>query len=317
MKKTTIAELAEKANVSVTTVSRVFNGHPYIKAETADLVKKIARDINYIPKSAAHVRRVALIIHEFRENIINNYSASLMMMFGDYCAKNGISFQIITSNCLDLLDEYYIDYSISTTPKLKNISKYRNTKFVFINTIPPGQSGVRSENYETIRHAVRYLVERGCKRPAIVLPLAPSINIFERKDAFNRAARELKIPQSDFAVIELDYRRNEFEDFSKAIRRIDADGLIIGGEAMPMKICYFLGLLNIRVPADMSVISYEAPGFSEFLMPPHTTISQDFGKLVSEAFKMLDKFPGAGDGEEEVMVPCGFIERDSVIIRNS
>jgi LacI family transcriptional regulator, galactose operon repressor len=307
MRKTSIKELATKANVSVTTVSRVFNGHPHTNAKTAKLVKKLAREINYIPKSAARQYRVAVIISKLDENQINNYTSTLLMEIGNYCSEKSIHFQIIPENCLNLLDEYYIDYAISLVSNLSNIKQYSRTKFIFINTIPDGGSGVRSDNFESISHAVEYLVGHGRKRLAIVLPKNSTV---ERITAFQLALDKVGLAQEKCVVIEL-FGQQEFEIFSKHIRHSNVDGLIIGGESMPMQICYFLDLLKLKVPDDISVISYEVPNFSKFLLPPHTTIKQNFKALVEEAFAML-KDTKKVKTDNNVIIPCEFIERESV-----
>ena len=46
---TNITEIAKKANVSRTTVSRVLNNHPYVKPEKRDAVLKAMKELNYVP----------------------------------------------------------------------------------------------------------------------------------------------------------------------------------------------------------------------------------------------------------------------------
>ena len=311
MKRSTIQELAAKANVSVTTVSRVFNGHPHTNPDTIQRVKKIARQINYIPKGVSKRQRIAVILPKFEENKINNYTSSLLLSIGQYCSENGIHFQIITADCLNLLDEYYIDCAISLTSRLENVEKYSNTKFIYINTIPPGAPGVRSENYMAIKRAVEYLAGYGRKKQAIVLPLTSALSAKERIAAFRQAVLEAGLSEDECAVIELPMHK-EFEVFSKHVRRIKANGIIIGGESMPLTINYYLSLLNLKVPEDVSLVSFESPNFSEFLTPPHTTIKQNFEQMVKEAFKMLDAaMKGKLDADANIVVPCEFIERES------
>ena len=49
---TNIKEVAKKANVSVTTVSRYLNDHPYISADKKK-IQQAMRELDYIPNSAA------------------------------------------------------------------------------------------------------------------------------------------------------------------------------------------------------------------------------------------------------------------------
>jgi DNA-binding LacI/PurR family transcriptional regulator len=46
----TIRDVAKKANVSISTVSRVLNGHKMISDETRQKVLKTVEELNYTPK---------------------------------------------------------------------------------------------------------------------------------------------------------------------------------------------------------------------------------------------------------------------------
>ena len=53
LKKLTIREIATKADVSRSTVSRVLSGHPNVNAETRTLVQSVMKELNYIPNRLA------------------------------------------------------------------------------------------------------------------------------------------------------------------------------------------------------------------------------------------------------------------------
>ena len=88
--------------------------------------------------------------------------------------------------------------------------------------------------------------------------------------------------------------------------------LIAAGESNGLAFAQQLNSLHIRVPEEISILSMEFPGISERLLPPHTTLSQDFRGLAREAVTLLDLLvehkPVAGD----IRVPYLLIERGSV-----
>jgi DNA-binding LacI/PurR family transcriptional regulator len=55
--------------------------------------------------------------------------------------------------------------------------------------------------------------------------------------------------------------------------------LFIAEEALTLKTIYYLDLLGKRVPEDISVVSKEISGSTEFLHPPITCIIQPLKKL--------------------------------------
>ncbi len=53
-----ITDIAKRANVSRTTVSRVMNNHPYVKEEKRDAVLKAIEELNYMPNlNAVHLSK--------------------------------------------------------------------------------------------------------------------------------------------------------------------------------------------------------------------------------------------------------------------
>ncbi len=62
--KATIHDIAEKLNITASTVSRALRGHPRISAETKKAVLKVAQKLNYQPN------HIAAALRNGRSNII-------------------------------------------------------------------------------------------------------------------------------------------------------------------------------------------------------------------------------------------------------
>ena len=63
MKKSTIYDIAEKAGVSVTTVTRAFKKDSSIKPETRDRILRLAKEFNYTPSlNAVRLAKKAIVI---------------------------------------------------------------------------------------------------------------------------------------------------------------------------------------------------------------------------------------------------------------
>ena len=74
--------------------------------------------------------------------------------------------------------------------------------------------------------------------------------------------------------------------------------------------------MNLRIPEDLSVISYENNYASAYMVPPHTTVAQDFTRLAEHAVNLaLEALEGQVISDRHIEVPNSFIERDSVKIR--
>ena len=81
MKNNRINDIAAKAGVSVSTVSRVFNNRPYVKEELRKRVLEVAVDMDYTPKSMARRDTISVVISRSDDFVANNYERSLANRF--------------------------------------------------------------------------------------------------------------------------------------------------------------------------------------------------------------------------------------------
>ena len=72
MNETTIYDIAKKAGVSASTVSRVINNYQYVRKDTREKIQKLLDESNYIPNAAARSlvtqssRMVGVLIADLR-----------------------------------------------------------------------------------------------------------------------------------------------------------------------------------------------------------------------------------------------------------
>src|SRR6187402_1500316 len=76
--KITIAEVAKKLNVSISTISRALSDHHSISEKTKELVRKTASELNYTPNNVAaslrsgKVKSIGVIIPRIHSNFLSN-----------------------------------------------------------------------------------------------------------------------------------------------------------------------------------------------------------------------------------------------------
>ena len=109
----TIKDVAEKAGLSVTTVSRFLNNHPYISDDKKEKILAAMKALDYEPSTVAQqmrgvkTYRIGVLI----SRITNPFFASLVDALEVTARKNGYSVLIVQNhdsageekNCLDLL----------------------------------------------------------------------------------------------------------------------------------------------------------------------------------------------------------------------
>ena len=115
----TIKDVAEKAGLSVTTVSRFLNNHPYIAEDKKEKILAAMKELDYEPSTVAQqmrgvkTHRIGVLI----SRITNPFFASLVDALEVTARKHGYSVLIVQNhnsageeeNCLDLLKKKIID----------------------------------------------------------------------------------------------------------------------------------------------------------------------------------------------------------------
>ena len=95
-----IRTVAERANVSIATVSRTINHVPTVNAKMAKRVWEVIRELNYFPNTQARAlvsgrtRLFGLIVSE----ITNPFFPELIQGFEDIAVENGYEILVSSSN---------------------------------------------------------------------------------------------------------------------------------------------------------------------------------------------------------------------------
>lgn len=314
MKRSNITELARKANVSVATVSRAMNNHPYVKKDVYDRIMNAAHEMNYTPGNVVRKKRLGIIIEDFDYNMIGAYSSNVLMHLGKYCGMNGWGMEIVPISDLQLLEESFIKVAISMSQR--SIGKLKHTRIIPFNWAIDDYPAVLSDDKQGIRIALEHLFERGCRRPVMCLPCNESpgaiSSVGQRKAGFGEYLRELELSSGEGTIGYLN-EGNPVEVIGKLLKNNQADSLIIAGEDMLYPVNYALDILRYKIPEDISVISYENRMISQYMIPPHTAIVQDFDRLADNAIRLADKvLEGTLEPNTRILVPSQLIVRESV-----
>lgn len=314
MKRSNITELARKANVSVATVSRAMNNHPYVKKDVYDRIMNAAHEMNYTPgRNNVKKKRIGIIVSDFETHAMNAYSSNMLLHLSKECGLNGFSMEIIPFKDLYLVEENFLKVAVMfESPDITELIKIKHTQFICINSLVDGFPCVSSDHAQGIEMAVNYLVERGHRNIAMILPHDSSnTSVMLRRESFFAAMSGKGLSVSKDMIAYLNDK--PVESVAKIIRVQAPDSLICAGEDLyPAN--YAISLLGISVPRDLSVISYENMYISEYMNPPQTTVAQNFDRLAAEAIKLADDVVSGKfiNPDLRIIIPNNFVERESV-----
>lgn len=308
-KNTTILDIAEAAEVSTATVSRVLNGSGKVKEATAKRVLRAADQMNYHPNRVARRMRTksinSLVIGLIVPDMYNPFFSELCRAVEDVAFKyKHVTFICNTDEDSDK-ENFYIESMRSekvsgliiapTDSKSPNLEKLAKLKFPTVCVDrKPAFENIDSCTIDSERGgyiATSRLIELGHKRIAIINGPRRLSTSKDRFTGYKKAMADAGLPLLDELV--------HFEDYKiaggvKATRKLlklqnHPTAIFSCNSLMTLGCISELQKQKISIPNDIALISYDEMPWSSVLSPPVTTIMQPCYELGSSAAELLIK----------------------------
>lgn len=313
--KITIQDIAKKAGVSACTVSRVFNKHPYVKDEVSSNVLSVARQLDYTPKFATVEKKIAILINGLHSFKRPGYENIIFYSIMKRTAELGYGVEIVPLHENKYHFERFVKGAVSLVYSPETTAMVREktgTPIVTVNNFIPGLSHVCSDHRGGSRKAVEYLVSKGHRRIGLMLNNLVNWGDMERAKGFKSELSRNGITVEENLISTSSPRGNTLEIMAKMMRH-KPTAIFAAGENIGLEVTHALNLLNFRIPEDVSILSFENVGVSEYLTPALTTIDQGLYAIGEETVNTLVRIIEQGaDGPESIVLPNQLIERDSV-----
>ena len=331
----TIKDVARKCGLSISTVSKVFNGYPDISEATRRQVTEAAREIGYKPNALARALKTnrsynigVLFVDENISGLMHPFFAAVLNAFKAEAERHGYDITFINHN-IGTMEMTYLEhcrYRNVDGTCLACVDFYSAEVVELVNSDIPcvtidhifhNRPGIISDNLNGMRMLVDRAASLGHRRIAYVHGQRNSAVTENRIRGFYRAMQANGIAVPEGYVIQGRYDDAECiqECIGRLLERPDRPTCIL----LPDDASYFatLELLrdrNLRVPEDISVAGYDGIRAAQTVHPRLTTIWQNSAEMGREAAqRLIDhiEHPGAGVGEP-VLIPTQIIEGESM-----
>lgn len=298
-RKITIRDVATAAGVSVSTVSRHLNGRISLPEPTAKRIEQTVKNLSYRPNALA--RRLTHGKSETLGFITSDIAYPLFAAIASAseaeAAANGYSLLMFNSrNIVDneiaflaRIDDRQVDGVLLMTnhsdegPLVRKINQSGNV--VLIDEDVPGARAPRlfAENARGARLAIEHLIAAGHRRIAVIAGPEGLLSTIERLAGYHETMEAAGIEIDPALVFKVSY------DESAGSEAFDA---LMGMADPPTAVFAFADMLaigaiklarqrGIRIPDDVSLVSFDDILHAELLDPPLTTVRQspeDFGR---------------------------------------
>jgi LacI family repressor for deo operon, udp, cdd, tsx, nupC, and nupG len=326
-----IEDVANKAGVSVATVSRVMNDFPNVRESTRQRVLETMRELSYSPNVAARNlrKRASNNILVLTPNFTNPFYSHILSGISEYARQidysvfivpyeseksiDGIMKNLFDSQKADgaiLLsfnydDDWLVDFE-------KDYFLVQCAEFTKKTSHIPH---ISIDNYKAMYDMTRHMQTLGHKRIALVVNDNKFISTGLRRKGFIDAIEEAgyNYDYEKYIYLGKDYG---FETGIEAARK-----LLLMDEPPTAILCFSdilaLGVINganelgRKVPEDVSVTGFDDVDYTKMLHPYLTTVKQPCYELGKRSMELLNKYINTKECEHEIYLPYEIKIRES------
>ena len=325
----TLAEIAEQADVSTATVSRVLNGKSNVAESTRHQVLAALDILGYErPESVHHASRglIGLIVPELSNPIFPLFAQEIEQLLAPtshtplLCtqAPGGISEDEYIEMLVDRGVDGIIFVSGRHADTTCDITRYqrlreRGVRIVTINGNAPliSAPGFTSDDSASACMAVNHLVSLGHRR--IGLTVGPTRMVpAQRKRSGYGDAMHAALPQEPLRIVETLYTYEGGVTAGAQLLAQGCTGVVCGSDLMALGVIQAARNAGLEVPRDVSVIGYDDSPLIPMTNPPLTTVRQPVAAICRAAVTTI---LAAIDGEEPVEAEMLFTPE--LIVRSS
>ena len=304
--RVTIRDVASKAGVSVTTVSRVLNGKDDISEETFNKVQAVVQDLGYASSLAARGMRshrtnlIGLILHD----VASLYSQEIMRGVNQVIAKIDKDLIVYTSGGLDREnvaqhERYYVallngsitDGAIVVTPTATQFTTHAPLVIIDPNNEAPDYPSIIAANQEGALAAMNYLTDLGHRRIGHIAGEMKLVSANQRLQGYKDGLIAAGIPLNEDLIEIGDYTTETAVICARKLLslRERPTAIFAANDMSAIGVYQAAREFGLEIPGDLSVVGFDNLREAAFLNPPLTTIDQSIEKMGTIATELLVK----------------------------
>ncbi|MFY0256429.1 LacI family DNA-binding transcriptional regulator [Chitinophaga sp. 30R24] len=332
--KITIYDIAQKLNLSASTVSRALQNNPLINLETREKIQHAAAEMGYVPNW------IASSLRKKRSNILGLIVPRTSMYFQSTAIsgiqheahKYGFSIVIGQSDETVAMEKELVHtfYSLRVDGLLAVASMFttnvdhfnpfikNNIPLVFYDRVPSDFQGytITGDDFKGGFLATEHLIKQGCKRIAHFSGLL-SCNLYQQRLAGYKAALaqygisfdEKLVYINDLTMDAATIAAHQLFDSSQL-----PDGLFASNDSSAVAFIREAKNRSITIPQQIKVVGYSNDLSSRIISPTLTTIEQSGYNMGQKAVETIVQLINQ---EENVKVTKNFVFPVELIKRES
>lgn len=338
----TLKDVAKAAGVSTATVSHVLNGTKKLSPETVERVLKVIQEMGYLPNNLAKSLRrgKTMIVGVLVEDIRGLPVPDIVCGIGDRLKDDGYKMLLYDLHLMEKLHNRNEDLSfhrrqiedgfaalqaarvdgliyvgMQDIPLMYRIRPMDKPLVFAYSHVTQDDCYVTYDNLEATGQLIRYLIDRGHSRIAVISGHPHSYPTTMRMYGYCRAMHDAGLSIPDGYIHYGDW---SFESGYREAKKLLAasprpTAIFAMNDSMAAGCIHALTEEGVRVPEDVSVIGFENHVLASYIKPMLTTAAIPTLEIGKQAASyVLERIQSAGSAPEHKILPCTLVERSSV-----
>jgi DNA-binding LacI/PurR family transcriptional regulator len=327
-----IREVAQRAGVSIATVSRTVNRIPSVNPELAKRVWRAIDEVGYLPNTQARAlvsgrsRMLGLIVSE----ITNPFFPELVQEFENLAVAQGYEVLIGSTNYEPSRTESLIRRMLQRNVDGVAVMTFgieedlvqklveREFPLVFVDAGPdlPNIRVLKVEYGEGIRQGVQHLAALGHRSIAFITGPLHLRSALARRDAFVKSMAELGLTAPHEHIVEGSHTMEGGIGSMEKLLALEElpTAVMCSNDMTAIGVLHALYRTTHKVPEEISVVGFDDIHLAQFVLPPLTTVQMSCAHLAAAAVEALRAGIEADHprtGNKEWRIPTRLVVRQS------
>lgn len=334
-KRVTIKDLAEKMNLSVSTISRAMHDHPSIGKKTKQEIRQMAKKLGYYPNSVASnlrrnrtfsigiiVPRVDVHFHSLVISGIEEVAYQAGYSVSIYQTRDSLKREVAIVETLQKnMVEGVIACLALETEQSGHFASFGdfNVPVVFYDRVSDelDVNKVVIDDFESAFNATEHLVKQGCKRIAHISGKQTTGIFKSRLAGYKAALQKYDLPVDERLIVytndlSYDEGKDAANDFLKLKER--PDGIFCANDYTAISAIQVFMKAGYKIPEDVAVIGFSNYPISRILEPALSSVDDRAFLMGKTAAKLLIRQiaeEDTGIASETIVLKTDLIIRDS------
>lgn len=327
-----IYDISQKAGVSTATVSRVLNHNKNVSEKTRQKVLSVMAEEDYQPNAFARgltlntMQTIGLLCADTSDPYLGSAIAFLEqgLRAHNYDSLLACTGYDLTQKekCLDMLLSRHVDALVLIgsnfieKTKKKNEYLYRaaaQVPLIILNGLLKGDNIYSSlcDDTEAVCHAVRRLLQSGCKTP-LFLYRADTFSGCRKREGFEKAFQDEGLSYVKEQILMYTGSISDVSNMlMNARENLAFDAVVASDDELAIGAIKFAKTAGLSIPGELSIVGYNNSLLSLCCEPELTTVDNRLEYLCNTSVSLLMNLLNSKTAPDKTVVSADIIIRDT------